>query len=149
MNHAYLCGDRYKKNLRNSWLNVLTMDSYGASVRFHQAKHVYGLYYLQNLHVDILFLSYHKEASAHDSWNLTWRVDRVNSKFFIFCLFFNFYTECLPSQWKKPPLANSSKARREQIWQVPLCKNLTIRRPNIVRRVLIILHSPLSTNLTK
>ena len=55
----------------------------------------------------------------------------------------------IPLQWKKPPLANSPKARREKIWQVHLCKNSTIRRPNIVMRVLIILHSPLSTNLTK
>jgi hypothetical protein len=53
MNHAYFCcGDRYKKNLRNSWLNVLKMDSYDVSVRFHQAKHVYGLSYL---HVDIQY----------------------------------------------------------------------------------------------
>jgi hypothetical protein len=43
----------------------------------------------------------------------------------------------------------SPKARREQIWRVRLCKNSTNRRPTIVRRVVIILHSPLSTNLTK
>jgi len=27
------------------------------------------------------------------------------------------------TQWKKPLLANSPKARREQIWRVRLCKN--------------------------
>ena len=52
------------------------------------------------------------------------------------------------TQWKKPLLANSPKARREQIWRVRLCKNSTIWQPNIVRRVPIILHSHLSTNLT-
>jgi hypothetical protein len=43
----------------------------------------------------------------------------------------------------------SPKARREKNRRVHLCKNSTIRRPNIMRRVTTILHSPLSTNLTK
>jgi hypothetical protein len=57
-------------------------------------------------------------------------------------IFYQFYI--ILSQWKKPPLAK--RERREKIWRVRLNKNSTIRRPDIVRRVPIILHSSLSTN---
>jgi hypothetical protein len=55
-------------------------------------------------------------------------------------LFQTLYKYCTYMQWKKPLLANSPKARREQIWRVHLCKNSTIQWPNIMRQVPIILH---------
>jgi len=41
------------------------------------------------------------------------------------------------------------KREEKKFGEYVCVKNLTIRRPNIVRRVPIILHSPLSTNLMK
>jgi hypothetical protein len=45
-------------------------------------------------------------------------------------------------QWKKPLLANSPKVRREKIWRVHLCKNSTIWRPHIVKRVRLFCSRP-------